>query len=1217
MARIIGREARYNAYLAMLKEDFTPYAEIEVLNPDGSTDHVIGNEFIADGSVNVNFNNGTRRTAQITLENTYKRKSISPNSIWFGQQYRIKAGLYLPDGTPYILPQGVFYIRDPEIGLQPSATTLSLNLTDKWAYLDGTLFGNLAGNFVAEINTDIYEIISAVLGIDRGNGYPIDNIPPLLSSYFKNKTVQLPDGSVIPVTNVPYTMRVEPQDKTLADILLELNDMLTGIIGYDNTGRLRIEPSNYDMADYDKANLWEFEPTEKEFLGGTYSVKMSQVYNVVQVVGAVLNGMQAQAEVSNLDATSPTSVQSSLGRRIKRLTSDVYYSDEQCAALGLWHLKRLNVLQQSVSFTCSPMYHLQENMLVSVPDPQKNNELRPHLVNGFTLPLGLGQMQVNVTSINDDDTSIFSQRIVVTRVLENVDTSLYHIMESSMHSATASPLGNGRINNLVDTDIDLVSLPTHHLSATLNNIVESSVELTGQPIAPLLAELANGVRLQGQLLPRQSAPARGEIHNVHTAYGELWGRLTSVIEAYMHLYVGAGDTADVTVAPSAGVGGNTSITEEPTAELIVRSPQGLQGKADEYQGSRIALEQRLPQALQGILEAVQNGTVTLSTMSNTIPMSGREDNEVSTVGNLIQRIVTPLEAELEISHYENGQLHALPPTPLQAIMDGRFDATGELNSLPPTALKANTSFISGAVIANMITLLPTYLAGSTSGYHGSSAYIETSLETILAAEMGAVSGTTAELVSKALAIFAARTSFNHGVTGGMADSRVLSISATNTSRIRITNAGLYADDVLLLSATESGRFDISTATLVTKLPQYLSAVMGGQFGVERAFIDEIPQGDLSATNESYSSAIANLVLGDVVDLIAIAEGHVDSDPDLGLTGYDKAIASVNGEGKESASMGVIAVKSLEAFTRGTSTHSTLLGIILIAKMSALLSGRTNITANLGTMSPVSLTATMSAIFNNMAQLDHDDVTPNWNVYIDLGTIRRIHAELTAPPTTLSGEIHYSFTTASLLDSPFIDITLPSGYVIVENDFNDYVEPDCVYSATLYNTGQRDSNGDIIIGLSIINWTLSMNYHYEPQNATVNGTSGESASMVAAEAKHLEVLSTGTFGADATLYIINLIHWNKYYNKGTITGITATLLEPPTNLTGEIHVTFTTDSSISTNFWNITVPTGYSIVENEYSDTIEPNRAYESTIYNTGQEDSDGNIILGISTIEWS
>ena len=400
MATIQGREARYQAYIDMLKENFTPYAQLELLYPDGTVAEKITNEFIATGSVNVNFQNGTRRTADVTIENGANKRFIGPNSLWYGQQMRLSAGLILPDGTPYLLPQGVFYLNDPNHEFNPASNTLHLPLIDKWAYLDGTLFGNLEGNYVAQINSNIYQQIAAILQIDRGNGIPIDGTAPLLSSYIASKTVTLPSGTTIPVTNVPYEMRVEPSGNTYATVLLEFNDMLTGIIGYDNTGRLRVEPSNYDIDDMNKPTQWEFRLTEKEFLGGTYTPKMSEVYNVVQVVGDILNGYQAKGEAVNDDPSSETSIYGSIGRKVKRIEDTTYYADSQCQELAEWYLKRLKALQNSISFSSSPIYHLQENMLVGVANPENNFEIEPYLVNGFTVPIGLGEMSINATSVN-------------------------------------------------------------------------------------------------------------------------------------------------------------------------------------------------------------------------------------------------------------------------------------------------------------------------------------------------------------------------------------------------------------------------------------------------------------------------------------------------------------------------------------------------------------------------------------------------------------------------------------------------------------------------------------------------------------------------------------------------------------------------------------------------------------------------------------------------
>lgn len=57
-------------------------------------------------------------------------------------------GLYLPDRTPYLIPQGVFYIKDPRETFMPSAKTINLPLVDMGDFT-GLLF--VIGNYVANI----------------------------------------------------------------------------------------------------------------------------------------------------------------------------------------------------------------------------------------------------------------------------------------------------------------------------------------------------------------------------------------------------------------------------------------------------------------------------------------------------------------------------------------------------------------------------------------------------------------------------------------------------------------------------------------------------------------------------------------------------------------------------------------------------------------------------------------------------------------------------------------------------------------------------------------------------------------------------------------------------------------------------------------------------------------------------------------------------------
>ena len=104
-------------------------AKLEFLNDDNTIAFVVDNTykrgyggyttgsraFLQDGSLSVSLQNGKRRQASIVFENLDNEFDYSI-SQWVGQRIRLSMGLILPDGSPYYLPQGVFYVDSPELG---------------------------------------------------------------------------------------------------------------------------------------------------------------------------------------------------------------------------------------------------------------------------------------------------------------------------------------------------------------------------------------------------------------------------------------------------------------------------------------------------------------------------------------------------------------------------------------------------------------------------------------------------------------------------------------------------------------------------------------------------------------------------------------------------------------------------------------------------------------------------------------------------------------------------------------------------------------------------------------------------------------------------------------------------------------------------------------------------------------------------------------------
>lgn len=408
-------DLRYQQYLQQLRADFTKIARLEFLNPDGSVAYVLDNNalnarsgaFLQSGTITCNKNNGKRRQATVTLSNLDNEYEYAINHIWFGQQIRLSEGLILPNGDEYYIPQGLFEIESPKETLKPGQKQVTYSLVDKWANLDGTLFGNLEDVYRVDAGTNIFSAISSILQLDRytmgNNGsHPIDPIAPIFTDYYNGKTQTLTDGTVVSLINAPYDFLSESTG-TVADVVLGLNEMIAGDIGYNQVGRLVINPSQDDILDTDKPILWEFTQSDKTFLGADYTPKPADVYNDVIVVGATSDtNATPRGRAQNQDSSSDTCV-SRIGLKTIRIEMSDYYSDQMCQDYAEWQLKRYSVMSKEMALSCTQMFHIVENELITVERSDKpGNPVERHLVTGFSRPIGqTGAMTINCVSVND------------------------------------------------------------------------------------------------------------------------------------------------------------------------------------------------------------------------------------------------------------------------------------------------------------------------------------------------------------------------------------------------------------------------------------------------------------------------------------------------------------------------------------------------------------------------------------------------------------------------------------------------------------------------------------------------------------------------------------------------------------------------------------------------------------------------------------------------
>lgn len=402
-------------YRRLLRQPFSKLCRLRFLQPDGSTAFALDNNptgrfagaFIKDGSLSVNLSNGRRRTATVTLSNLDGDFDYNVNKIWFGNEVALDEGMILSDGSYFYIQQGVFLIENPQETVAPANRTAKYDLVDKWANLDGALFGNLESTYIVPRGTNIFEPITALLAEDRGNGLPIDGVPPIYTDFYNGKTQETPDGGTAKLTDTPYTLRIENESGTLADICLGLAEMLAAWIGYDAAGALRIDPSQDDILDSDKPLAWQFSQDEADLLGMDYTEKNTEVYNDFIVIGEALDdGPMVAARAQNLDPESDTNI-ALIGRKTVRYKAAGYTTKRQCEDLSVWKLKRSTALQKAVSIECSQILHLRENDLVSIVRSDKpGSPVERHLVQSFTRPLtGSGSMRISAVSVQDFPTA--------------------------------------------------------------------------------------------------------------------------------------------------------------------------------------------------------------------------------------------------------------------------------------------------------------------------------------------------------------------------------------------------------------------------------------------------------------------------------------------------------------------------------------------------------------------------------------------------------------------------------------------------------------------------------------------------------------------------------------------------------------------------------------------------------------------------------------------
>ena len=374
---------------AIKSRSVKPIFRLYLLNYDESIKEDISNYLLDGGSISITFQNGVRKNANIELDNSDRKWNPSPVSgyLWKDTKFRIDIGLQLLKGEVW-RQVGIFIPNDPTITFSPDSKTVSLQLSDKFASLDGTLGGKIANSITIALNSNIKNAISSLLKEERMYNYPYDTKPIHFPTIYNNE-------------KTAYTI-TKTDETNVGEISTELAEMLSCDIYYDDFGYLTIEEGDYTLDVSDEEIIWDFDENDMEFLENSISVDFSKLYNVVTVIGANINGDLITYTAQNENPKSQSNIWT-VEPNTLRVQDDNIYSVDLAKQRAEYELFKQGLLSISYNFQCTFMPHLNVNKIVNVSNSSYGFKHVPFLIQSINIPISHTDSDISLTMVNIDE----------------------------------------------------------------------------------------------------------------------------------------------------------------------------------------------------------------------------------------------------------------------------------------------------------------------------------------------------------------------------------------------------------------------------------------------------------------------------------------------------------------------------------------------------------------------------------------------------------------------------------------------------------------------------------------------------------------------------------------------------------------------------------------------------------------------------------------------
>lgn len=379
-----------------------------VLNSDETIDYEIPQEdiIINSGNFTENYQNGQRKSVNVSLINLDGKYTPSINTIWVHNRFRLDIGLQF-DGQIYWFPRGIYVLGNPTASHANSDKQVTLTLVDKFAVLEGKQ-GTLEATYEIPVDSDVKQAIIGILTLDNGSGYPIDLKPIIYDQSFEG-------------IKMPYTLSKDA-GSTLGEMIIEIGTILNAEVYYNSQGNLCFININETTLDVQKASLWDYSEDNRDYHGASASYDFENAVNEVQVVGDNINNEIFSAYSQNTNPASPLCI-ARIGRRIAYINDSNIYSDDLAQQRADYELRKFGILKTTMTVTVSFNPLLFVNNLITITDEYYGLQRARFLIQSISYTLG-DQCEMTLTCSNianfSDLTLISIEKPKATNILDAI-----------------------------------------------------------------------------------------------------------------------------------------------------------------------------------------------------------------------------------------------------------------------------------------------------------------------------------------------------------------------------------------------------------------------------------------------------------------------------------------------------------------------------------------------------------------------------------------------------------------------------------------------------------------------------------------------------------------------------------------------------------------------------------------------------------------------------